>query len=611
MLQEADEMDSQEFTLTCIGLGLDVTKTGLIKDDNYDYGVVNSRYVQAMDGSLRALDLNGITELKYNESQHTLALTYADGTISTIEGARGLREDIPSIVRMSAMPTCLMELNSVIDVLFPGIDEKLYFDVLNEQIAFDPTLFNLPPTQSGRPLLFGDEYVPMYLLQLQTRLRDQGFTGRRYPSKEVCLDTLKYRAFRNPRNLFREWLESLTWDGKPRLRRWFMDGLGATAPPLEEGGCDKLYLESATEAWFLGTVRRQYEPTKVEVVPVFIGGEGIGKGNFLRYTAGYNDAWFIDTSASLEGQGAEQKFLESIRGRVIVELSESTQFSTVKGAELLKSFVSKTEDQCRKAYAAFQTTSIRRFTLVATSNQNNIFLDTGGGNRRYFPMYCDPNRAILPFDPKYRQIGRYAMEQVWAEAMHLFRTDPHADAFISKEVAELAAVMQEYGTRENPAISLIDDWLNDPLNGYAEIGSRITKQLIFRKILHVDPDSLIPRSAEYAYNTWTSIQKCWRKHRKTARVEGTPSNAVYERIHTPDEIMEKRRSNMVNVRPDELDTFIDVVGIMRSRAFKYGYKKPGDEFPIDDLSDEILDALLTSGYIYERDNSKYYLATLP
>ena len=602
-------MKKDEFTLACMGCGLSVSKVGAIKDDEFEYGFIKEKKILTCVGD--DVPLDDIVELCYRESEHTLMLTYEKGNVVHIPGAKLSKEDAASLLKQMVMPTCLMELNSIMDKLFPGIEDKLYFDVLNEQMAFYPDLLGIKSDTPNKPMMFGDEHVPAYLLQVQTRLYEEGYTGKRFPSKEVCLDALKYRAFLRPRNLFREWLESLVWDGKPRLRRWFIDGLGATAPPLEEIGQDQLYLETATEAWFMGIVRRQYEATKAEVIPVFIGGEGVGKGNFLRYTAGYNDAWFIDTSASLEGPGAEQKFLESIRGRIIVELSESTQFSSVKGAELLKSFVSKTEDQCRKAYATFQSTSIRRFSLVATSNQNNIFFDTGGGNRRYFPMYCDPNRAVLPFDPRYKIIGREAMEQVWAEAMHNFRTNPNAETFLSKEVAELAAVMQDYGTRENPSVSLIDDWLNDPMNGYTEIGSKVSREIIFREILCVDPYSIPPRAAEFSYSTWSSIQKCWRKCPKTTRVNGKPSNCAYERIHTPEEVMEKRRSNMVNVTPDQVEGFVDVVGLMRTRAFKYGYKKMGDNFPVDGLTDREVDAILSAGYIYESDVGQYSLAMMP
>ena len=602
-------MRKDEFTMACMGCGLSVSKVGAIKDDEFEYGFIKEKKILTCVGD--DVPLDDIVELCYRESEHTLMLTYEKGNVVHIPGAKLSKEDAASLLKQMVMPSCLMELNSIMDKLFPGIEDKLYFDVLNEQMAFYPDLLGIKSDTPNKPIMFGDEHIPAYLLQVQTRLYEEGYTGKRFPSKEVCLDALKYRAFLRPRNLFREWLESLKWDGKPRLRRWFIDGLGATAPPLEETGQDQLYLESATEAWFMGIVRRQYEATKAEVIPVFIGGEGVGKGNFLRYTAGYNDAWFIDTSASLEGPGAEQKFLESIRGRIIVELSESTQFSSVKGAELLKSFVSKTEDQCRKAYATFQSTSIRRFSLVATSNQNNIFFDTGGGNRRYFPMYCDPNRAVLPFDPRYKIIGREAIEQVWAEAMHNFRTNPNAETFLSKEVAELAAIMQDYGTRENPSVSLIDDWLNDPMNGYTEIGSKISREIIFRDILCVDPYSIPPRAAEFSYNTWSSIQKCWRKCPKTTRVNGKPSNCAYERIHTPEEVMEKRRSNMVNVTPDQVEGFVDVVGLMRTRAFKYGYKKMGDNFPVDGLTDREVDAILSAGYIYESDVGQYSLAMMP
>lgn len=604
-------MDSSEFITWCRGLGLWVSKAGVVSDDVCDYGVVRPEGLQVVGRDMKLFPYEGLKEILYTEIERKLTFAYSKSDVRVINGSKLTSDETVTLLTMTAMPTCMRELDAVMDALFPDIDNKLYFDILNEQMAFDPTLLGLPEEPSGRPILFSDEHVPTYILQMQNRLHNMGFIGKRYPSKEVCLDVFKYRAFKNQRNLFREWLESLEWDGKPRLRRWFIDGLGATAPALEDIGKDQIYLESATEAWFLGTVRRQYEATKVEIVPVFVGGEGIGKGNFLRYTAGYNDAWFIDTSAPLEGAGAEQKFLESIRGRIIVELSESTQFSTPKGAELLKSFVSKTEDQCRKAYAAFQTTSVRRFTLVATSNQNNVFIDTGGGNRRYFPMYCDPNKAILPFDPQYKIIGKEAMEQVWAEAMHIFMNNPGATSFISKEVAELAAIMQEYGTRENSNVSIIDDWLDDPLNGYTEIGSRISKQEIFREILHCDPKSIIPRSIDHAYVTWTNVQKCWRKLRKTVRINGHVSHSVFERIHTMEELQEKKRSNMVSVAPDQVAGFVDVIGLVRGRAKKYGYSKFGDYFPVDGLTAAEIEAILTEGYIYEDGLDTYRLSFMP
>ncbi len=589
-----------------------MTSAGVVTDDVWDYCLIRPDLIQIPGNDMRTYYLNAIDSVSYSETMHKMTLNLVDGTSVELSDTKFSQSDAAALMGMTAMPTCLLELDTVMPTLFPEIDEKLYFDVLNEQMAFYPSLFSGEPApKDEKPIFFDDNYVPSYLYSLQKRLRDLGFVGKRYPSKEVSIDALKLRAWKKQRNLFREWLESLVWDGKPRLRRWFIDGLGVTAPPLEETGQDVKYLESATEAWFLGAVNRQYEPTKVEIVPVFIGGEGIGKGNFLRYTAGYRDEWFIDTSATLRGAGAEQKFLEGIKGRVIVELSESVQFSTKEDVELLKTFVSKTEDQSRKPYAVFQSTCVRRFSLVATSNQNNVFLDTGGGNRRYFPMYCDPNKAILPYDPKFKQIGKYDMEQVWAEAMHIRNTNEYAGSFMTKELAELAAVMQEYGTRENTSVSVIDDWLEDPANGFNEIGARISKKMIFEHIFGIDPNGAIPRGVAYAYQTWMNIQKCWRKVTKAMRIGDEVTRSGYERICTKDDLKEKRRSNMVNVLPGHEGEFVDVVGIIRKRAKIYHLSKTGDRFPIDGLTAHEIEALEDEGYIYADSVNSYCLAMMP
>lgn len=605
-------MNGSDFSRLCLDFGLQVTEGGIVKDDVNDYCLLRPNLVQLPGNEMRTYMLDAIQNISYMDAMHTLTLYLIDGTSVELKDSKFTESDTAALMGMSAMPTCILELDAVMPALFPGIDDLLYFDVLNEQMAFYPSfLTGQPHTEDEKPILFDDNYVPEYLFTVQKRLRDLGFTGKRYPSKEICIDTLKRRAWNKQRNLFKEWLETLKWDGTPRLKRWFIDGLGVTAPPLEEYGKDQKYLEAATEAWFLGAVSRQYQPTKVEIVPVLIGGEGIGKGNFLRYTAGYRDEWFIDTSATLKGVGAEQKFLDGIRGRIIVELSESVQFSTKEDVELLKTFVSKTEDQSRKPYAMFSTSCPRRFSLIATSNQNNIFLDTGGGNRRYFPMYCNPDRAILPYDPKFKKIGRTTMEQVWAEAVHIFKTNPYAGSFMTKELAELAAIMQEYSTRENTAVTTIDDWLDDPMHGYDEIGSRVSKKIILTQIFGIDPSVGIPKQVAYTYQNWMNIQKCWRKVTSPMRIGNEVTRSGYERIYTKEDLKEKRRSNMVNVLPGHESEFVDVVGIIRKRAKIYRFSKEGDRFPTDGLTSEEIDALCKQGYIYLDSINTYCLAMMP
>lgn len=617
-----NHMDRDAYIRACKAQGLRVTKAGDVRDVVYSYGKVDNNLVlNDEDQTPYDFIIEDVESVKWSREDKELTLRLIDSSTFVIKGNVPRAEDGTPILDAVAMPASQSELDDVFDLVFPGADEGLYWDVLSEQGMVDPTLFDIDPDLidgakegDGRYVMLCDEIYPFYYDKLERRLREMGFTGR-FPSREVRDLVLKKRIFQHKRNLFLEWVQSHKWDGKERMRRWFIEGLGATCNGALSKEDEERYLGDATEAWFLSGIQRMFVEAKSEVVPVLIGGEGIGKGNFLRYTAGYRDEWFIDTSLPLDGPGAEEKLLEGIRGCVIVELSESTQFSTMKGAELLKTFVSKSRDKRRKAYARESTVSIRRFLLVATSNKNNVFLDVGGGNRRYFPMYCNPNLATRAYDPKFKQVGRYDLEQVWAEALSKYNSDPKANTYLSKETAELAAIMQEYGTVENTNVNIIDEWLNDSRNGYTEVGARVCKEMIFEEVLGVSLDGggVVPTSADMAFTQWADVQKCWRKISRAVSVEGRVTRHAYERIFTAEEIRSKRRSNMVNVVPGHESSFIDVVGIVRKRAQIYGYKNLDDPFPIEGLTAEEVSAILAEGYIYCPDYSKgeFRLVAMP
>ena len=134
-------MKKDEFTLACMGCGLSVSKVGAIKDDEFEYGFIKEKKILTCVGD--DVPLDDIVELCYRESEHTLMLTYEKGNVVHIPGAKLSKEDAASLLKQMVMPTCLMELNSIMDKLFPGIEDKLYFDVLNEQMAFYPDLLGI------------------------------------------------------------------------------------------------------------------------------------------------------------------------------------------------------------------------------------------------------------------------------------------------------------------------------------------------------------------------------------------------------------------------------------------------------------------------------------
>ena len=326
----------------------------------------------------------------------------------------------------------------------------------------------------------------------------------------------------------------------------------------------------------------------------------------MKYTAG-RDSWYIETLADVKDR---EKFLESVRGNIIVELGESKQIRS-GDVETLKSFISMSSDQFRAPYARFNDRKPRHFILAATSNLDNVFVDITG-NRRFYPLYCDGSVATYnPFEDE--DGGVYEVEQLWAEALQLYN-DGHL-WYMTEDSADIAAEMQEYSTQENSNVDTINDWLDDPNNldengkPFTEIGARVTKNIILNRVYGWNDGTVVPKDIETSYRAWANGQTSWVKVAKTVRVGGKATRA-YERVAAPGERKKVVRlpiSRSVKRKANEKDP----VYVMRERARKYGFRDLGDKFPIDDLSEEMIDMLLMEGYIYEANIGDFRLAVLP
>ena len=306
------------------------------------------------------------------------------------------------------------------------------------------------------------------------------------------------KFYENKRNLFKEWIIGLKWDGIPRIDTWFQRVFNATAPPLEAKRLSDIYLAKVSRAWFMGAMYRMDGAAVHEVIPVLIGGQGNGKTSGLRYTAAHPD-WFIDTTVDASTPHGKAQFLDSVRGRIVVELAESTQLRG-KDHELFKAFISMKEDQYRKPYLKRDGTYPRHFIMAASSNIDELLTDLTG-NRRFYPIYC--HRADLSLRTQ------YDVEQVWAEAYVLFQAGEKQ--YISADW-QPAVIMQNYATAENSNVASIDNWLDNPeteKGRYAFIGAKVTKEEIFAYKFGVG-DNMLPTPAfEQAWKAWTKGTRNW------------------------------------------------------------------------------------------------------
>lgn len=415
------------------------------------------------------------------------------------------------------MPTDLDMVVKSMRFLYPDIEKWLYFEQVSGMEMIDMAILDEP--QRGTVPV--DDGVLVHFLQdYQERLKNANFVGRKTPGKDVFCDAISFFANprgNNARNSFLDWVKSHEWDGIPRVRTWFKRTLGVTAPALSDyAGAEDKYIGDTSEAWFVGAVTRQIKAIKHEIVPVFIGKQGINKGNVLRFTSG-QDQWFRDTTDSIDNI---KVFMEGIKGSVIVELGEAVQLSgrdDLQSVNKLKSFVSKTEDQYRLPYARKPVTIDRRFVLAATSNEDSVFHDTTG-NRRFYPMYCDPSKVTLKLAipgeingdwSVDRTIGQEEVEQLWAEAYQLMLKG--SKPFIYGESRELAEVMQAYASADDADVAEINRFLDSPANGYAFVGARVTQSKIVAE--HFGVKGYVPAQIKSAFKRWaqTAVLDCWER----------------------------------------------------------------------------------------------------
>lgn len=395
------------------------------------------------------------------------------------------------------------ELISIFPNLFGDFKDGLYYDELAEIIMCNMRYFN--PSAPDKNERLEEVQLIEFCCLIDRALANNEYKGTF--TKNTVFDALIYYAHKNSRNLRREWLESLEWDGIPRVRHYFQKTIGANVPMLTPEDSNK-YIGAVTVAMAMGSIARQYGPAQADVIPLLIGDQRIGKSNCLRFLTGVQE-WYTDTTSDVTDP---KLFLESIRGSAIVELSEATAIRS-KESERTKSFISKREDSYRRPYERTVSTVYRRWILIATSNLKTPFTDITG-NMRYFPIYCEdkPTNLIKQFfaDPVF---AMHESEQFWAEAMDMY-FNQHLTPNLSEDIKAIAMQVQESASKHNEAVDYLNDYLdNDPK--FSKKGAFITREEIYAIVRESSlAASQIYSNRENFIFTWYNSKGCdWNEAR--------------------------------------------------------------------------------------------------
>lgn len=265
-----------------------------------------------------------------------------------------------------------------------------------------------------------------------------GLTG-----KDKIRDALTTVLTRHQFHPIRDYLNSLTWDGTPRLDRLIIDYIGAD---------DNELTRTMTRKHFTAAVARVMNPgCKYDHCLILSGPEGIGKSTLFGVMGG---DWFSDSLVTMEGkQGMEQA-----RGCWIIELPELGSIKR-SDVEQVKAYISKQQDKYRPAYGVVEEKYPRQCVFCGTTNER-YFLKGDTGNRRFWVIDVNPDLRKVS-DP--REAIIQDRDQLWAEAVERWKNGEQL--FLPQDLEMQARQRQaEYNDdNDDPLPNLLRDFLNTKL----------------------------------------------------------------------------------------------------------------------------------------------------
>ena len=270
----------------------------------------------------------------------------------------------------------------------------------------------------------------------------------------VVSEAVEAYAFKHSRNPAQDWLVSLQWDGTERLKDCLR--LGFSAVQSE-------YTATVGRCFFVSMVARVMRPgCKVDTVPVFEGGQGIGKSSALKIIGGPYYAEIHDSMNSKD-------FYLSITGKMLAELGELNSTRNAE-QERIKGIISTATDTFRAPYARNAASHPRTCVFAGTTNQTEWNADETGA-RRFWPISC--GEVDLDYWTENRM-------QLFAEAVARFNS--------GEKWWDVPTVL---AAKEQEARRVIDAW-EDIISYYLDSNEVVSIPYIIQQLLQLTPRDVTP-----------------------------------------------------------------------------------------------------------------------
>lgn len=282
-------------------------------------------------------------------------------------------------------------------------------------------------------------------------------------SEKKIAAALEIVANENCYHPIRDCLNSLVWDGVPRIRFCLHHFLGAEVSD---------YVEEMLKHFLLGAIQRVFTPgCKYEEMLCLVGGQGAGKSSFFRLLA-IRDEWFSDDLKRLD----DDKVFTKLQGHWIFEMSEMLATSSAKSIEEIRSFISRQKETYRTPYEAQPKDRLRQCVFGGSSNTLDFLPLDRAGNRRFLPVMVYPEQAEVHILENEDESRAYLL-QVWAEAMEIYRSGSYSMKFSKEIQRQLIEVQKDFMPEDTEAGQIIGF-----LENYA--GNMVCSKQLYREALN-------------------------------------------------------------------------------------------------------------------------------
>lgn len=323
-------------------------------------------------------------------------------------------------------------------------------------------------SKTVRSILKNEKYMGDAILQKQvtvdflTKTSNYGLTV-----EKKIIDAVAVIANENRYHPVCDFLNALQWDGTERIRFCLHRFLGSDTDD---------YTYEALKLFLLGAISRAFKPgCKFEVMLCLVGGQGAGKSSFFRLLA-VNDDWFSDDLKKLDDENVYRK----MQGHWIIEMSEMIATANAKSIEEIKSFLSRQKETYKIPYETHPADRKRQCVFGGSSNTLDFLPLDRTGNRRFVPVMVYPERAEVHILAD-EQASREYINQMWAEAMEIYRSGNFRLRFSPAMNAYLKAHQKDFMPEDTKAGQILDY-----LERYS--GSIVCSKQLYKEALGHDYD---------------------------------------------------------------------------------------------------------------------------